>query len=646
MERGGSNFVRAKIDADLAAGTYDGVVTRFPPEPNGYLHIGHAKAILTNFGIAADYGGRCHLRMDDTNPTTEDTEYVEAIKHDLAWLGCDWGEHLYFASDYFDRLYAFAQEFVRQGKAYVCSMSAEELRAARGTPAEPATASPDRDRDPAESLRLLEEMRRGDHPEGAYTLRAKLDLASPNMQLRDPAMYRIRHTPHHRTGDAWHIYPMYDFAHGLSDAIEGVTHSLCSLEFENNRPLYDFYVRSVLPSPWPEQREFARLEIEGTVTSKRKLLQLVRDGHVSGWDDPRMPTLSGFRRRGVRPEAIRAFIDSVGLAKANSTVDPALLDHFIRDDLNTLAPRRMGVLDPLEVVVENWEADEVDWLDAPDWPHDVPKEGSRRVPFSKVLVIDQDDFAVDPPTGWRRLAPGAEVRLRHGYVFQCTTIDTDGDGTVLRLRGLVDRSTRGGTHPEGRKVKGAIHWVSKAHAVTAEVRLYDRLFAVPNPGADGDFLDDLDPASLQVVTALVEPAMADASGHVQLERVATSSRRRQHARRPGLEPGGRAEGPLHREGGNAGRGRRGPHRAGAQPRGGPRRRARRRPGARRALECLERRRGRGGGGRCHLARPRSHRARAQRRDRPLRRPHPPAGPRGADRRSGLRGPHGRRPWCR
>lgn len=518
------HFLIEQIEHDNEAGTYGGrVVTRFPPEPNGFLHIGHAKAILTDFGLAERFGGRCHLRFDDTNPTVEDTRYVEAIKRDVEWLGCSWGEHLYFASDYFPKLYAFAQRLIREGDAYVCSLSEDAIRETRGTVTEPGRPSPDRDRDPEESLRLLDEMRRGVHPEGAYTLRARIDMSHVNMKMRDPLMYRIRNVEHHRTGDAWHIYPMYDFAHGLSDAIEGVTHSICTLEFENNRELYDWFVERIFEPPVPRQYEFARFNMSYIITSKRKLLQLVEDGVVDGWDDPRMPTVSGQRNRGVPAEAIRALMDRVGLSRTNSLVDWALYEHTIRDVLNDQAPRRMGVLRPLLVQITNWEADHVDWIDADEWPHDVPKEGSRKLPFTKEILIDREDFAEVPPKGWRRVTPGVEVRLRHGYYLTVDTVHKDASGEVVRLEGRVDPASRGGGTADGRKVKGTVHWVSATEGVPASIRLIDRLFTleVPSDHPDGA-LAAVNPDALTLLDeAVVEPSIASApaGSRFQLERV-------------------------------------------------------------------------------------------------------------------------------
>lgn len=516
-----TNFIRQIIERDLAEGRYRGVITRFPPEPNGYLHIGHAKSIHLNFGLAQAYGGRCHLRFDDTNPTKEEQEYVDSIMNDVRWLGFDWGEHLYFASDYFQRMYDLAEDLVRAGKAYVDSLSRDELREHRGTLTEPGRESPYRARSVEENLDLLRRMKAGEFEDGAHVLRAKIDMAAPNMLMRDPLLYRIVNARHHRTGDTWCIYPMYDYAHCLEDAIEDVTHSICTLEFENNRELYDWVLEHTgFTEPRPHQHEFARLALDYTVMSKRKLLELVRDGHVDGWDDPRMPTIAALRRRGVRPEAIRAFTELIGVAKTNSAVDIGKLEYCIRDDLNHEAPRVMGVLNPLEVVITNYPPDVVETFDAPLWPHDVPKEGSRPVPLTRTLYIERDDFALDPPKGWHRLSVGGEVRLRYAYVIRCYEAVRDASGEVVRLKCSYEPATRGGKNPEGRRVKGTIHWVSAAHAVPAEVRLYDRLFTVANPGeGDVPFTEHLNPDSKVVVSARVEPWLATASaGHYQLER--------------------------------------------------------------------------------------------------------------------------------
>lgn len=506
-----TNFVRAIIDADLAAGRYPHPITRFPPEPNGFLHIGHAKSICLNFGIARDYpGGVCHLRMDDTNPLVEDEKFARAIAEDIRWLGFDWGDRFFHASDYFEQMYAFAQHLVRTGKAYVCSLSVDEIRATRGTLTEPGSPSPDRDRPPEESLDLLARMRAGEFPDGAYTLRAKIDMASPNMLMRDPLLYRIRHATHPRTGDTWCIYPMYDYAHCLSDSIEGITHSLCTLEFDNNRELYDWVLAHAPVKHISHQYEFARLALTYTVLSKRWLRQLVEDGHVAGWDDPRMPTIAGMRRGGVTPEAIRALADAVGVTKNNTVIDVERFDYEIRADLNTRAPRVMAVLDPLEIEITNYPEGEVEHFDAPYWPHDVPREGSRKVPFGRRLYIERSDFAEDPPKGYYRLAPGAEVRLRYAYYITCDEVVRGAGGEVVKLRCSYDPQSRGGSSPDGRKVRGTIHWVAAEHAVECTVRLYDRLFAVPFPGSERDWLDDLNPDSLVVVErALVEPSVAD-----------------------------------------------------------------------------------------------------------------------------------------
>ena len=515
-----SDFIRDIVADDLRSGKHRRVVTRFPPEPNGYLHIGHAKSICLNFGIAQEFGGICHLRFDDTNPLKEDVEYVDSIQEDIRWLGFDWGDKLFFASDYFERLYEFAELLIRDGKAYVDSLSAEEMRAYRGTLTEPGRPSPYRDRAADESLDLFRRMRAGEFADGAHVLRARIDMASPNLNMRDPVLYRIRRASHHRTGDAWCIYPMYDFAHPLSDAIEGITHSICTLEFEDHRPLYDWLIEHCRTEAVPHQYEFARLNLNYTVMSKRRLLQLVTDGRVAGWDDPRMPTLSGLRRRGVPPEAIRAFSASVGVAKRNSTVDVGMLEHAIRDDLNRRAPRVMAVLRPLKVVIENWPAGRVDELEAVNNPEDASM-GTRRVPFAGELWIEQDDFREVPPPKYFRLSPGREVRLRWGYFVTCTGVVKDDRGNVVEVRCTYDPETRGGSAPDGRKVKATIHWVSAAHAVDAEVRLYDRLFAAEEPGGD-EWLAQLNPTSLEVLRGCkLEASLADAApgSRWQFERV-------------------------------------------------------------------------------------------------------------------------------
>ena len=507
------DFIREIIARDIEKGVYDRpITTRFPPEPNGFLHIGHAKSIALNFGVAEEFNGVCHLRFDDTNPTTEDMLYVESIQRDIRWLGYDWGEHLYFASDYYERLYQFAETLIQQGLAYVDSASEEEIRAMRGTVTEPGQESPYRNRSVAENLDLFRRMRAGEFEDGTHVLRAKIDMSSPNMLLRDPILYRIKHAHHFRTGDAWCIYPMYDFAHPLSDGIERITHSICTLEFENNRAIYNWLVDHLIPPPQPRQYEFARLEVDYTITSKRKLLQLVTEGHVSGWDDPRMPTLSALRRRGVTPEAVRTFVTRVGVAKTNSRVEIELFEHTIRDDLNYRSPRVMAVLNPLKVIITNYPAGQVEELEASYWPRDIDKEGTRPVPFSREIFIERDDFSLDPPKGFKRLAPGRSVRLRHGYVITCDEAVRDpdtGEVTELRCSYLPDSL---GARPRGVKVWAAIHWVDAARSLPAEVRLYDRLFTSPTPDAPEEgktFLDYLNPDSLKVIaTARVEPSVA------------------------------------------------------------------------------------------------------------------------------------------
>jgi glutaminyl-tRNA synthetase len=522
-ERERNDFIRDIIDADLAAGRHTTVRTRFPPEPNGYLHIGHAKSICLNFGIALEYGGTCNLRYDDTNPTKEDIEYVESIEADVRWLGFTPSAVL-FSADYFGRMYELAEKLVVDGKAFVCHCSEDEIRAGRGTLSEPGTPCAHRDRAPAENLDLFRRMRAGEFPDGHCVLRARIDLASPNMKMRDPLLYRIRHAHHHRTGDAWCIYPMYDYAHPLEDAIEGITHSICTLEFENNRELYDWVIEHTGIQPVPRQYEFARLNLDYTVMSKRKLLQLVEQKHVSGWDDPRMPTIAGMRRRGYRPEAIRAFCDMIGVAKNNSVVDIGKLEYCVRDDLNRIAPRVLAVLRPLRVTLTNWDAGRVDELDAPYFPADIGTPGSRKVPLARELVIERDDFQVEPEKGYLRMAPGRTMRLRHGPCITCDEVVRDATGAVVELRCSVLAETLGGGAPsDGRKVWGVIHWVSAAHAVRAEVRLYDRLFAHPRPDdGGGDFVQALSPRSLEVVAgALVEPSVAAAApgSRFQFERL-------------------------------------------------------------------------------------------------------------------------------
>ncbi|WP_322507096.1 glutamine--tRNA ligase/YqeY domain fusion protein [Anaerolinea sp.] len=507
-----SHFIKEAIEEDLRSGRFNYVRTRFPPEPNGYLHIGHAKAICIDFGMAEAFGGECNLRFDDTNPTKEDTEYVEAIKEDIRWLGFDWGDREYYASDYFEQLYEWAVELIKKGLAYVDDLSPEEIREYRGTLTEPGRESPYRNRSVEENLDLFRRMRDGEFPEGSRTLRAKIDMASGNINLRDPVMYRILHTPHHRTGSKWHIYPMYDFAHGQSDSIEGITHSLCDLAYEDHRPLYDWFL-DALGIFHPRQIEFARLNLSYTILSKRYLKQMVEKGVVRGWDDPRMPTLRGMRRRGYPPEAIRDFIDRIGVSKNESLVDVALLEHCVRENLNKTALRVMGVLDPLKVVITNYPEGQVEYLEAVNNPED-PSAGTRQIPFSRELYIEREDFREDPPPKYYRLAPGREVRLRYGYFIKCEEVVKDEQGNVVELRCTYDPATRGGYAPDGRKVQGTLHWVSAAHAVDAEVRWYDRLFTHPTPDdvEEGkSFLDYLNPDSLKILTGCkVEPSLANA----------------------------------------------------------------------------------------------------------------------------------------
>jgi glutaminyl-tRNA synthetase len=509
-----SHFISNIIAEDLKAGKNGGrVATRFPPEPNGYLHIGHAKSICLNFGLAAQFGGVCHLRFDDTNPSKEEDEYVEAIKADVAWLGFDWGENLYYASDYFEQLHDFAVKLIRKGKAYVCSLTPEQIREFRGTLTRPGTDSPFRGRTVDENLELFAAMRAGDFADGSHVLRAKIDMASPNINLRDPIMYRILRAPHHRTGEKWCIYPMYDFAHGQSDGIERITHSICTLEFQDHRPLYDWFLEE-LDLFHPQQIEFARLNLSYTVMSKRKLLELVTQKIVSGWDDPRMPTLVGLRRRGYTPAAIRTFCERIGVGKSDSCIDVGVLEDCVREDLNEHAPRVMGVLRPLRVVIDNYPEGEVEEFEAANHPAD-PAMGTRMVPFSRVLYIERDDFMEEPAKKFFRLAPGREVRLRYAYFIRCESVVRDASsGEIVELRCSYDPQTRGGNAQDGRKVKGTIHWVSAPHAVAAEVRLYDRLFLTANPGADkdgSDYRSHLNPASLEIVdTCLVEPGLAAA----------------------------------------------------------------------------------------------------------------------------------------
>ena len=519
----GLDFIRALITADNANGRFDSRVhTRFPPEPNGYLHIGHAKSICLNFGVAREFGGKCNLRFDDTNPLKESQEYVDSIREDVKWLGGDWQGREFYASNYFEQLYQYAEQLILAGKAYVDSLSADEIRAHRGTLTAPGTESPYRNRSVEENLDLFRRMRAGEFKDGEHVLRAKIDMASPNVVMRDPTLYRIRHAHHHRTGDAWCIYPMYDYTHCISDSLEGITHSICTLEFVNNRELYDWTL-DTLGIYHPQQLEFARLNLTYTVLSKRKLIQLVEGGYVNGWDDPRMPTISGLRRRGVTPEALQDFCARIGVAKADSVVDFSLLEFCMREHLNAVAPRVMGVLDPIKVVIENYPDDQVETFDMPYHPEDT-SHGSRTVPFSKVLYIERDDFREDPPKKYHRLAPGAEVRLRYAYYITCREVVKDADGNITELRCTYDPATKGGWSQDGRKVKGTIHWVSAAHALHAEVRLYEHLFSVENPNAAEEgktFVDYLNPDSLKTVTAMLEPALADVAPgtRVQFERI-------------------------------------------------------------------------------------------------------------------------------
>ena len=531
------HFIQEIVEEDNRTGKWDGrVQTRFPPEPNGHLHIGHAKSICLNFGLAAQHGGRCNLRFDDTNPIKEEDEYVNAIIDDVRWLGFDWGERPLYGSDYFEQMHGWAVQLIEAGKAYVCDLTAEQTREHRGTLTKPGRDSPHRNRSVEENLDLFARMRKGEFPDGSRTLRAKIDMNSPNLNMRDPVMYRILHAAHHRTGDAWCIYPMYDWAHGLEDSIEGVTHSICTLEFENHRPLYDWFL-DALSIHHPQQIEFARLELTYTVMSKRKLLELVEGGHVSGWDDPRMPTLCGLRRRGYTPESIRAFCRDIGVAKFVSTIDVVRLENAVREHLNKAAPRAMAVLRPLKVVIDNWPEEDgsepgaqatgpgrIEWLDAVNNPED-PSAGTHKVPFSRVIYIEQDDFLEDAPKKFFRLAPGREVRLRYAYFITCTHVVKNDRGEVLELHCTYDPATRGGNSPDGRKVKGTLHWVSAAHAVEAQVRLYDRLFTDPDPDSakhDKDYKAFLNPASLEVLNGcMAEPILAEAKAgeRYQFERL-------------------------------------------------------------------------------------------------------------------------------
>jgi glutaminyl-tRNA synthetase len=519
------DFIRQIVAEDLKTNKWDGrVVTRFPPEPNGYLHIGHAKSICLNFGIAAENtGGVCHLRFDDTNPTKEEQEYIDSIIEDIRWLGFDWGEHLYYASDYFEQMYEYAVQLIKAGKAYICDLDADGIRQHRGTLTEPGKNSPYRDRGVEENLDLFEKMHAGEFPDGTRTLRAKIDMAHPNLNMRDPVMYRILHAEHHRTGDKWCIYPTYDWAHGLEDSIERITHSVCTLEFENHRPLYDWYLDQ-LGIFHSRQIEFARLNITYTVMSKRKLLQLVEQGKVGGWDDPRMPTICGLRRRGYSPESIRNFCIRIGVNKFNSTVDIRLLEHCLREDLNKTSPRVMAVLRPLKIVIDNYPEDKTEELEAINNPED-PDAGTRLVPFSREIYIEQDDFMEDPPKKFYRLAPGREVRLRYAYFITCKEVVKDADGQIIELHCTYDPATRGGDAPDGRKVKSTLHWVSAKNAIEAEVRLYEHLFTSENPedtGEDRDFTSNLNPNSLELLTSCrLEPSLENAKPHsrYQFERL-------------------------------------------------------------------------------------------------------------------------------
>ncbi|MDP8223828.1 MAG: glutamine--tRNA ligase/YqeY domain fusion protein [Candidatus Lernaella stagnicola] len=519
-----SNFIKEIVDGELTAGKHEAVVSRFPPEPNGYLHIGHAKSICLNFGLAAQYGGRCHLRFDDTNPSTEETEYVESIKEDIHWLGFDWAEHEYYASDYFEQLYQWAELLIGKGLAYVDDLAEDEAREYRGNFFNKGKNSPFRDRTPEENLDLFRRMRAGEFPDGSRTLRAKIDMTHPNMNMRDPIMYRIKRAHHHRTGDDWLIYPMYDYAHGQSDAIENITHSVCTLEFEDHRPLYDWFLEAIGVEKPPRQIEFARLNLSYTVVSKRKLLQLVRENIVDGWDDPRMPTIAGIRRRGYPAESIRRFSERVGVAKADSTIDVALLEHTVRDVLNESSPRVMAVLRPLKVTITNFPEDEVMEIDAPYMPEDFSR-GSRNVPFTREIFVEQDDFREDPPKKWYRLTPGGEVRLRYACIIRCEEVVKDDEGRVVELKCTWDPNSKGGNPADGRKIRGTLHWVSARFGVPAQVRLYDRLFVDENPddaAEGGSFLDNVNPDSLEIVDgAIIEPSLSEAApgDRVQFERL-------------------------------------------------------------------------------------------------------------------------------
>lgn len=518
-----SNFIHEIIDADLAEGRHSGVVTRFPPEPNGYLHIGHAKAICMDFGTARKYGGVCHLRLDDTDPAKEDVEYVESIKKDVSWLGFDWGEHLYYASDYFERMYECALRLIEMDKAYVCDLTPEEFKECRGVPTRPGRESPNRNRPIEESLDLFRRMRAGEFEEGSYVLRAKVDMSSPNLHMRDPAVFRIKFAHHHRQGDKWCIYPTYDFAHCLEDSFEGITHSLCTLEFEVHRPIYDWFLETLGQPCRPQQIEFARLNLSYTIMSKRKLQELVAAGLVEGWDDPRMPTLAGMRRRGYPAAAIRNFCDRIGITKYESLTDFALLEHCVRDELNRTSMRILGVIDPVKLVIDNYPEEEEESFEAVNNPEDA-SAGTRRVPFSRELYIERADFMEDPVKKFRRMAPGREVRLRYACLVTCTGAVKDDDGNIAEIHCEMDMESRGGSAPDGRKVKGTIHWVSARHALAVELRQYDRLFSVENPGASkdgGDFKDHINPGSLNVATGMLEPSARNLKlgETVQFERI-------------------------------------------------------------------------------------------------------------------------------
>ena len=516
-----SNFLRVIIEDDLATGKHESIVTRFPPEPNGYLHIGHAKSICLNFGLARQFGGRCHLRFDDTNPAKEELEYIESIKESVRWLGFDWGEHLYYASDYFDQLYQWAEHLILQGKAYVEELTADEIRKHRGTLVEAGVESPYRNRPVEENLDLFRRMRSGEFPDGAKVLRARIDMAAPNMNLRDPVLYRIIHAPHPHVGDSWCIYPMYDFAHGQSDAIEGITHSICTLEFEDHKPLYEWFLDNLPVPSHPRQYEFARLNLTYAVMSKRKLHELVTQSLVNGWDDPRLPTLMGIRRRGYTPAAVRAFCERIGVGRSDSWIDMSILEDCVREDLNECAPRVLAVLRPLKVVIDNYPADQIDEFEAANHPQK-PEMGSRKVTFSRELFIEQDDFAEDPPKGFFRMTPGGEVRLRYAYIVRCTGVVRDDNGTAIEVHCQYDPASRGGSASDGRKIKGTIHWVSASNAQDAEVRLFDRLFTDPNPDRGGiDYKQFLNPDSVVTLTsAKVEAGLAtvDSETRLQFER--------------------------------------------------------------------------------------------------------------------------------